>query len=86
MSREPLSAELSVFERHRAEWSRSHPGKYVVIQDEVILPEFFEEFAEAFRVGVKRFGVQRNFLVKQVWAVDPVYPVFGNLLFRRTLS
>jgi hypothetical protein len=26
--------------------------------------------------GVQTFGTRRQFLVKQVYAVDPVYPVF----------
>lgn len=72
---DPLSAELAVFDHHRAEWAHSHPGKYVVIQDNNILPEFFGSFADAFRAGLKRFGATRNFLVKQIWVTEPVYLV-----------
>jgi len=67
-----FSAELSVFEQHREEWSRSHPGKYVAIQDDVI-EGFFGTYADAFRAGLMKFGVRRGFLVKQVWMTEPVY-------------
>ena len=69
----PFSAELKVFERHREEWSRSHPGEYVAIQDEVVLEGFFSTYAEALRAGLRKFGVRRGFLVKQVWITEPVY-------------
>lgn len=70
---ELFSIELTVFEKHRKEWFRSHPGEYVVIQDEIIADGFFRTYAEALRAGLRRFGVQRGFLVKQVWKTEPVY-------------
>jgi len=71
----PFSAELNVFEQHRQEWLRSNPGKYVVIQDDVIAEGFFSTYAEAFKAGLQKFGVRRGFLVKQVWVTEPVYLV-----------
>jgi hypothetical protein len=68
-----FSVELTVFEQHREEWSRSHPGEFVAIQDEVIAEGFFGTYADAFRAGLRRFGVRRGFLVKQVWVTEPVY-------------
>lgn len=68
-----LSTELGVFEQHRQEWSRSHPGDYVVIQDDVVVEGFFSNYAEAFKAGLQKFGVRRSFLVKQVWVTEPVY-------------
>lgn len=70
-----FSTELKVFEKHREEWLRSHPGKYVAIQDDVIAEGFFSTYAEAFKAGLKKFGVRRSFLVKQVWMTEPVYLV-----------
>jgi hypothetical protein len=70
---DPFSTELKVFENHRKEWSRSHPGEYVVIQDEIIAEGFFRTYAEALKVGLQKFGVRRGFLVKQVWKTEPVY-------------
>ena len=72
---DPLSAELKLFDQHRVDWSHSHLGKYVVIQDTVVLPEFFSSYADAFRAGLKRFGGDRSFLVKQIWINEPVYLV-----------
>ena len=68
-----FSRELTVFEQHRKEWSRSHPGEYVVIQDDVIAEGFFKNYADAFQAGLQKFGVRREFLVKQVWKTEPVY-------------
>jgi len=70
----PFSVELKVFEQHRKEWSRAHTGAYVAIQDEVIAG-FFSSYAEALRAGLRKFGAQREFLVKQVWLTEPVYLV-----------
>jgi hypothetical protein len=68
-----FSKELTVFEAHRQEWSRSHLGAYVAIQDGIVAEGFFGSYAEAFKVGLRKFGVQRVFLVKQVWVTEPVY-------------
>ncbi len=70
-----FSAELTVFEQHRQEWSRSHPGEFVVIQGEEIAEGFFNTYADALRAGLQRFGARREFLVKQVWVTEPVYLV-----------
>jgi hypothetical protein len=68
-----FSVELNVFERHREEWSHSHPGDYVAIQGDVIVEGFFGTYAEAFKAGLQKFGVRQGFLVKQVWVTEPVY-------------
>ncbi len=69
----PFSVELEIFEQHREEWVHAHPGKYVVIQDDVIAEGFFATYAEAFKAGLRKFGVRRGFLIKQVWITEPVY-------------
>ncbi len=70
-----FSTELTVFEAHREEWSRLHPGAYVAIQGEIVVDGFFGSYAEAFKAGLQQFGVRRSFLVKQVWVTEPVYSV-----------
>jgi hypothetical protein len=70
-----FSAELGVFEMHRRDWALSHPGEFVVIQDGVIAEGFFGTYAEALKAGLQKFGVNRHFLVKQVWITEPVYLV-----------
>ena len=71
----PFSTELNLFEKHRQEWSHSHPGEFVVIQDDIVVEGFFSTYAEAFKAGLEKFGVRRGFLVKQVWVTEPVYIV-----------
>jgi hypothetical protein len=69
----PLEKELKVFEERRQDWIVSHPGKFVVIRDETVLPDFFDVYEEAFMAGMREFGVDRNFLIKQIWKTEPVY-------------
>jgi hypothetical protein len=69
----PLETELKVFEKHHQEWVQSHPGKFVVIQDRTVVKGFFDEFEDAFKAGIRRFGTGRDFLVKQIWKTQPVY-------------
>ena len=68
-----FSAELRVFEQRRQEWALTHPGEFVVIQGDEIADGFFGSYADALRAGLRRFGVQSGFLVKQVWITEPVY-------------
>jgi hypothetical protein len=68
-----FSTELKVFQQHREEWLRSHPGEFVAIQDDVIAEGFFGTYGEAFKAGLQKFGVRNGFLVKQVWMTEPVY-------------
>jgi hypothetical protein len=69
----PFAAEIKVFEQHREEWLHSHPGEYVAIQGDIVVEGFFDTYAEAFKAGLRMFGVRRGFLVKQVWITEPVY-------------
>lgn len=73
MATDPFLTELEFFEKHREEWSRSHPGEYVAIQGDVVAEGFCSAYAEAFKAGLRKFGVRRAFLVKQVWVTEPVY-------------
>jgi Mg2+ and Co2+ transporter CorA len=69
----PLMAELEVFEKHREDWSKAHLGKYVVVQGDTVIDKFFDEYADAFKTGIEKFGIGRSFLVKQIWKTEPVY-------------
>jgi hypothetical protein len=68
-----FSAENAVFELHREEWWRSHPGAYVAIQGDNIADGFFATYAEALKAALQRFDIRRDFLIKQVWETEPVY-------------
>jgi hypothetical protein len=72
----PLETELKVFDERRREWVSSHLGKFVVIRGSTVLPDFFDAYEDAFIAGVREFGQDRDFLVKQIWKTEPVYFVF----------
>lgn len=67
-----LQKELMVFERHKREWLQNHPGDFVVIADDTVAG-FYQDYESAFKAGLSRFGIRASFLVKQVWAEEPVY-------------
>jgi len=70
-----LATELAFYAVHKAEWLTQHTGEYVVAQDRYLLG-FYDSFQSAFKAGVRAFGVERDFLVKQLLAREPVYFIF----------
>jgi hypothetical protein len=72
MEQQALEKELHVFERHKREWLQSHPEDFVVIGGTTI-GGFYPDYESAFEGGVTRFGARATFLVKQIWAEEPVY-------------
>jgi hypothetical protein len=67
-----LQTELAFYAAHKNDWLEKHSSEYVVVQDHNLLG-FYPSFETAFRAGVGAFGGQRDFLVKQVLARDPIY-------------
>jgi hypothetical protein len=67
-----LQKELVVFEQNKQEWLLSHTGHFVVISG-VTVAGFYPDYESAFMAGLEKFGIQGSFLVKQVWAEEPVY-------------
>jgi hypothetical protein len=74
-----LQAELSVFEQHKQEWLRSNPGEFVVIVGEKVVG-FHPDYESAFKSGLAAAGLGK-FLLKQVWAEEPVYLIYGRFHF-----
>jgi hypothetical protein len=70
-----LATELSLYATHKAEWLEKHSGQYVVAQDRNLLG-FYDSWESAFKAGVVAFGVQKDFLVRQVLAHEPVYFIY----------
>ena len=70
-----LKAEFEVFESRRLEWSKKHEGKYVVMHNRDALG-FFDNYADALRAGIAKFGVQAEFLVQQVCEEEPVFVIY----------
>jgi hypothetical protein len=75
LNNESLEKEIRTFESHRFEWLRSHEGQFVAIVGTRAIG-FFPNFESGFKAGLSAVGLGRSFLVKQVWAQDPVYAVF----------
>lgn len=75
MEGKSLQEELRVFEQHRSEWLRSHRGEFVVIVGERVIG-FYSDYESAFKAGLPEAGLRNSFLVKQVWAEDPVYSIY----------
>jgi hypothetical protein len=67
-----LHNELQVYEQRKPEWLPNHLGEFVVIADTTV-GGFYPDYESAFKGGVSKFGTQGNFLVKQIWAEEPVY-------------
>lgn len=70
-----LAIELKFYATHKQEFLKGHRGEYVVIQGTTLLG-FFQSWEQAFRSGVHAFGVQQDFLVKQVLTREPIYFVY----------
>jgi len=73
--KDELKTEREVFAEHRQEWLRSNTGDFVVIAGTTIAG-FYPDYESAFRAGLKTVGVSGNFLVKQIWAEEPVYLIY----------
>lgn len=88
----PLSVEIAYFTRMLPHWLANPDarGRFAVIQDEDLLG-FFGQWEDAIRAGWRRFGVERNFLVRQVLEKQPelfvgaAEPSAGPADARRTL-
>ena len=69
-----FEAELQVFEAHRATWARDHREQYVVIRAKQVLG-FYPDFERALEAGLQKYEMG-EFLVKQIFSVEPVYAIF----------
>jgi hypothetical protein len=73
--REPLAEELSFFAANRTQWLKSHEGEFVLIADQVAAG-FYPSYEQALSAGLKKFGVQAEFLIKQVASEEPVFVIY----------
>jgi hypothetical protein len=67
-----LAAELEYFGKHKTEWLVQKTGEYVVIKDGSLLG-FYPNFEAAYRAGATRYGLDTDFLVKQILEHEPVF-------------
>jgi hypothetical protein len=59
-----LEKERDYFNKHRNEWLKQHPGKFVLIKSDKLIGVFNNQ-TEALAEGARRFGMD-SFLVRQV--------------------
>lgn len=69
-----LDAELRVFQQHKKEWLQFHAREFAVIGATTVAG-FYPSYETAFCAGLKNFGA-KDFLIKQIWAEDPVYFIY----------
>jgi hypothetical protein len=70
-----LAGELAFYAAHRDVWLREHRAYYVVVKNELVLG-FFPTFETAYRAGAMAWGVDNDFLVKQIVDDEPTVSVF----------
>ena len=70
-----LGKELEFFAARKREWLATHQGEFAVVAGSTVAG-FYASFEEAFRAGVRAFGVTSPFLVKQVCKEEPTYFIF----------
>ena len=70
-----LSAELDFYALHKALWLKDHPGQFVVIRGNRVL-DFYSNFEAAYQAGAYEWGLNTDFLVKQIIEHEPVFFVF----------
>ncbi len=68
-----LEQERQLYDAHAAEWTREHPGKFVVVKNDEVVG-FFDTLDEALAAGGSRFGLQ-SFLARRVGEVQETVSV-----------
>jgi hypothetical protein len=69
-----LAVELGYYSQHAQEWIAQKAGEYVVIRNTGILG-FYPDFETAYRAGAGAYGIETDFLVKQILEYEPVFIV-----------
>ena len=70
-----LAVELEYYAQHKAEWLTHKTGLYVVVKNSGLLG-FYPNFEAAYRAGAATYGLDTDFLVKQILEHEPVFFVF----------
>jgi hypothetical protein len=73
--KDSLAEELSLYESHKSEWLKSHSGKFVLISHKTPAG-FYSSYEMAFEVGLEKFGINSDFLIKQVVEQEPVFVIY----------
>jgi hypothetical protein len=69
-----LTIELDYYGQHARDWVAQKAGEYVVIKNKEVLG-FYQDFEAAYRAGAATYGLETDFLVKQILEYEPVFIV-----------
>jgi hypothetical protein len=72
---DPLRQELQLYHGRKKSWLQAHLNEYVVIAGDQV-SGFYSDYESAFRAAIQEFGIQRQFLIKQICVAEPVYVVY----------
>jgi hypothetical protein len=70
-----LSVELEFFKQHRSEWVDGHTGEFVLIHGNEA-EGFYPDYESALKAGLRVFGFDNQFLIKQIWIAEPVFVIY----------
>jgi hypothetical protein len=70
-----LSKELDYYALHKQEWLKHHRAQYAAVKNSTVLG-FFPTFETAYQAGAEAWGIDTDFLVKQIVEHEPVFFVF----------
>ena len=70
-----LSQELSWYESNKKAWIDSHRNEFVLIGRKTTIG-FYATYEAAFKAGLDAFGVESDFLIKQVVEHEPVFVIY----------
>ncbi len=71
----PLARELAFFETHKPEWLPNYENQFVVVAGDEVAG-FYKDYESAWDAGTRKFGLQANFLIKQIFQQEPVYLLY----------
>jgi len=69
-----LAVELNYYMERARQWAAEKAGQYVVIKNTSVLG-FYPDFEAAYRGGAAAYGLETDFLVKQILEYEPVFVV-----------
>jgi len=72
---DPLIQELCFYEENKRGWLNAHAEKFVVISRDCV-EGFHPDCESAFKAGLKAFGLDRQFLIRQICEAEPMYAVY----------
>lgn len=70
-----LTTELQLYAERKKDWIQSNAGQFVVIVGTSVVG-FFPDYESGFKAGLRKVRSAENFLVKQIWAEEPVYLIY----------